>query len=102
MQLHKTMKNKETLKEVAERYVDSFEYSIAHPRRVAIKSFINGAKWQAERMYSEEESFENKSLKWWMSLSMDEQVEIGFKYDMPTFNLTLRAIMHEFEQFKNK
>jgi hypothetical protein len=57
---------------------------------------------QQERSYSEKESFENKSLKWWMSLTMDEQVEIGFKYDMPTFNLTLRAIMHEFEQFKKK
>lgn len=45
----------ETIKEVAERYVDSFEYTIAHPRRVAIKSFINGAKWQQERSYSEEE-----------------------------------------------
>jgi len=40
----------EKLEEVAERYVDSFEYSIAHPRRVAIKSFINGAKWQQEQI----------------------------------------------------
>jgi hypothetical protein len=46
---------KETLEEVAEKYVDSFEYGIAHPRRVVIKSFINGAKWQQERSYSEEE-----------------------------------------------
>jgi hypothetical protein len=43
-----------------------------------------------------EDSFENNSLKWWMSLSMDEQVEIGVKYNEPTFNLTLRAIMFEF------
>lgn len=48
------------------------------------------------------ESFENKSLKWWMSLSIDEQVKIGFKYDEPTFNLTIRHIMSEFEQFKKK
>jgi hypothetical protein len=48
----------ETVKEVAERYVDSFEYGIVHPRRVAIKSFINGAKWQMERSYSEEEVIE--------------------------------------------
>jgi len=52
--------------------------------------------------YLDLESFENKSLKWWMSLSMDEQVKIGFKYDMPTFNLSLRAIMFEYEQFKKK
>lgn len=38
-----------TLKQVAEKYVDSFEYSIAHPRRVVIKSFLNGAKWQKEQ-----------------------------------------------------
>ena len=48
------------------------------------------------------ESFENKSLKWWMSLSNEEQVKIGLKYNEPTFNLTLRAIMFEFEQFKKK
>lgn len=48
------------------------------------------------------ESFENKSLKWWMSLSTEEQVEIGLKYDEPTFNLTLRAIMFEYEQFKKQ
>jgi len=43
----------ETLEEVAEKYVDSFEYGIAHPRRVAKNAFINGAKWQQERSYSE-------------------------------------------------
>ena len=53
--------------------------------------------------YEVKESFENKSLKWWMSLSMDQQVAIGFKYDEPTFNLTIRAIMFEYEQsLKNK
>jgi hypothetical protein len=53
--------------------------------------------------YEVKESFENKSLKWWMSLSMDQQVTIGFKYDEPTFNLTIRAIMFEYEQsLKNK
>jgi hypothetical protein len=45
----------ETLEEVAERYVDNFEYGIAHPRRVCKNAFINGAKWQQERSYSEEE-----------------------------------------------
>ena len=48
------------------------------------------------------ETFENKALKWWMSLSMEEQVEIGFKYDEPTFNLTLRAIMFEFGEYQKK
>jgi hypothetical protein len=63
------------------------------------------AKYQAEKMYSEinvKKSFENESLKWWMSLTMGEQVEIGLKLNEPTFNLTLRAIIHEFSQFKKK
>mgnify|MGYP007129477690 CR=1 FL=1 len=43
------MSNKETLEEAAERYVDCFEFGIAHPRRVAKNAFINGAKWQQEQ-----------------------------------------------------
>jgi hypothetical protein len=46
---------KDVLEEVAENYVDSFEYGIAHPRRVCKNAFINGAKWQQERSYSEED-----------------------------------------------
>ena len=49
------MKNKETIEEAAEKYVNSFEFGIAHPRRVCKNAFINGAKWQQERSYSEEE-----------------------------------------------
>ena len=49
------MKNKETLEEAASKYVDNFEYSIAHPIRVCKNAFINGAKWQQERSYSEED-----------------------------------------------
>jgi hypothetical protein len=45
----------ETIEEAAEKYVDSFEYGIAHPRRVCKNAFINGAKYQGERMYSEED-----------------------------------------------
>ena len=48
----------ETLEEVAEKYVNSFEFGIAHPRRVCKNAFINGAKWQQEKMYSEEEVLE--------------------------------------------
>ena len=48
------MKNKETLEEAAEGYVN-FQYPIAHPKRVAKKAFINGAKWQQENSYSEED-----------------------------------------------
>jgi hypothetical protein len=48
-------KQETTLEEVAEKYVDSFEYGIAHPRRVCKNAFINGAKWQQENSYSEED-----------------------------------------------
>jgi hypothetical protein len=47
-------KNKETLEEVAEKYVDDFEYGIAHPRRVCKNAFINGAKWQQEKICDSE------------------------------------------------
>ena len=40
---------KETLEKVAENYVDSFEYGIAHPRMVCKNAFIEGAKWQQEQ-----------------------------------------------------
>lgn len=43
------MKNKETLEEVAENYINSFQFGIAHPRKVCKKAFINGAKWQQEQ-----------------------------------------------------
>jgi hypothetical protein len=39
---------KDILEEVAEKYVDNFEYGIAHPRRVCKNAFINGAKWQQQ------------------------------------------------------
>ena len=51
------MKNKETLEEAAEGYVN-FQYPIAHPKRVAKKAFINGAKWQQEKSYSYKELIE--------------------------------------------
>ena len=45
---------KDSLEEVAENYVDSFEYGIAHPRRVCKNAFINGAKWKQERLCDSE------------------------------------------------
>jgi hypothetical protein len=45
------MKNKETLEQAAERYDGENDAS-------DIKSFIEGAKWQQERSYSEEEVLE--------------------------------------------
>jgi len=80
------MVKQETLKEVAERYVDSFEYSIAHPRRVAIKSFINGAKWQQERSYSEED-MKKAFINGMANVAIND-----FEFDVDTW----------FKQFKKK
>ena len=54
------MKNKETLEKAAENYNDDFQIKggskAPHIKNVHIMNhFIAGAKWQAERMYSEEE-----------------------------------------------
>ena len=43
----------ETLEEVAERYAELSYYN-----RDDVNAFVNGAKWQAERMYSEKELFQ--------------------------------------------
>jgi hypothetical protein len=59
---------KDILEEVAENYVDSFEYGIAHPRRVCKNAFINGTKWQQERSYSEKEVYDlmDKREHYWV------------------------------------
>ena len=44
---------KETLEEVAK--IHAFNFYEKEDREVGEQSFITGAKWQAERMYSEEE-----------------------------------------------
>ena len=41
---------KETLVEAAEKYAELSYYN-----RDDVNAFVNGAKWQAERMYSEED-----------------------------------------------
>jgi hypothetical protein len=52
---------KETLEDAAEKYVEDFELSFYDTieeipvKEMGKKDFIEGAKYQAERMYSEEE-----------------------------------------------
>jgi len=51
----------ETLEEAAERYVEqitTIEFGKPYNAPHREKSFIEGAKWQQERMYSEEEVLE--------------------------------------------
>jgi hypothetical protein len=46
---------KETLEEAAEKYAKQFDYAEDSSPPI---DFVEGAKWQAERMYSEEEVLE--------------------------------------------
>jgi hypothetical protein len=49
---------KETLEEAAERYEETDFYTtptVETSQMMIQRAFINGANWQAERMYSEEE-----------------------------------------------
>jgi hypothetical protein len=46
------MTNKETLEEAAINYAKQFDYAEDSSPQI---DFIEGAKWQAERMYSEED-----------------------------------------------
>ena len=66
---------KETLEEVAERFAD-----MCNGNLVSKYSFITGAKWQAERMYSEEDI---------------EKAHFAGKIGRESFNIW-------FEQFKKK
>jgi hypothetical protein len=54
--LNQNNMNKETLEEAAEKYANElpepYNYGINSDKK---KGFIEGAKWQQERMYSEEE-----------------------------------------------
>jgi hypothetical protein len=55
--------------------------------------FVNGAKWQAERMYSEEEVKE---------LLIQRCSKHFSTYDKPLYKLLLREDLEWFEQFKKK
>jgi hypothetical protein len=75
------MKNKETLEEVAKK-----QWGNVH--RTGVLGFINGAKWQAERMYSEEEVF---------NILMDFS-----RQEKTSSSGTPHSVAKWFEQFKKK
>jgi len=89
------MKNKETLEEVAKEKYPMFKgesYIGNNKKMLKRAAFINGAKWQQERMYSEEEVLE----------------QLNYLNTMPSSKLDLYTDEDEmvtskwFEQFKNK
>ncbi len=77
------MKNKETLEEVAERLYSDKEYPMYG--EIRRDGFINGAKWQQERSYNEDD--------------LEEAFKSGFTN---CYNHNNTTFGEWFEQFKNK
>jgi len=63
----------ETLEEAAVKYSNNFTKDEG---KFAIEDFINGAKWQQERSYSEEEVFDLLYKRDLYLLNRDEEVEL--------------------------
>jgi 23S rRNA A2030 N6-methylase RlmJ len=83
--------NKETLEEAADKYENSFEEA----NGTESVDFIAGAKWQAEKMYSEEDM---------INFSFDTYNYISKLMKVP-FNLISENRLHvtyNFKQFKKK
>jgi hypothetical protein len=85
------MENKETLEEAADLW--SIDTDNIHPADsyIAKKGFISGAKWQAKRMYSEEDMKEC----WYAACAYSIGSHKEFKQTHPNFK-------EWFEQFKKK
>jgi hypothetical protein len=84
------MKKEETLKEVAEKFFPDYQQgafvSIPYRQR---EGFIAGAKWQQEKMYSEEEAL----------IMISKYIENNLD---PSTHGNIENIKEWFEQFKNK
>jgi len=76
----------ETLEEAAEKY--SLQFLNQEENKFSKEDFINGAKWQQERMYSEEEVYQ-------LLYDLSGQV-LNNKVSTP------KLLDKWFEQFKNK
>ena len=77
----------ETLEEAAVEFVRSHDFSLlTNPNHLANRCFQFGAKWQAERMYSEEEV---------RTIANDA-------YSMGRNNILIGVFNKWFEQFKKK
>ena len=83
--------NQETLEEAAKKYHEDNEFKSYYPH--SPYSFIDGAKWQADRMYSEED--------------MKEAFKIGFNLGCNAVESLTNEIAEEWfknglKKFKNK
>ncbi len=85
----------ETLKEAAEKYADSIfnSFETRHENERLIEAFEKGAKWQAERMYSEKEVYSllEQSMKDCHLWELEEHYSGDYK-----------NLKEWFEQFKKK
>ena len=90
-------KEQETLEEAAEKWNEhqtTLEFGKPHNAPNRIKAFIEGAKWQQERMYSEAIEFaEWIRMKDFQTASTDRWIGLDTKY------CTTEEL---FEQFKKK
>ncbi len=72
--------NKETLEEAAEKYANElpepYNYGINSDKK---KGFIEGAKWQQERMYSEEDMAESFMACWKANVPEGFECKLSFK-----------------------
>ena len=82
----------ETLEQAAQYYISTEYYDTLKLYPISKHSFIDGAKWQAEKMYSEDE--------------LKSAFKIGFNigYGSPVSELDLKQEHCDkwFEQFKKK
>jgi hypothetical protein len=77
------MSNKETIEEASEKYAESKSSNFINTH---IRDFKEGAKWQAERMYSEE----------------DVETIAKDAYAMGRNNILIEVFNKWFEQFKKQ
>ena len=96
--------DKETLEEAAERYSEGKSSNFSF-RNTHIRDFIAGAKWQAERMYSEEDmrnAFD--SAREFNSLDgvVDVHIVLPMGGDMSDLQPLHFTFKEWFEQFKKK
>ena len=87
------MRNKETLEEAAENYSKEKFFSDQETQiKIGKEGFIAGAKWQAERMYSELEVFINE---------LKDKID-SFEYSVNQQSYILEYVDEWFEQLKKK
>ena len=82
---------KETLEEASEKYANElpepYNYGINSDKK---KGFIEGAKWQQERMYSEEDMAESFMACWKANVPEGFDCKLSFKEWFEQFKKEIR------------